>query len=100
MERSGPGFRCGQSELCSMFSAESRADSQALAADGQYWRSVYGGARLVLGTIRCTPGVFAAFRLLLTVFSAIIMFLEFGRDPEIGLDIKWFLYFHHWVNIL
>ena len=42
-----------------MFASEWRADSQALASDGQYWRSVYGGARLVLGTIRVTPSLFA-----------------------------------------
>jgi hypothetical protein len=82
-----------------MFASEWRADSQALASDGQYWRSVFGGARLVLGTIRCTPGVFAAFRLMLTVLTGLVFFMEIAREQR-PLDVHWFLYFHHWVNIL
>jgi len=89
---------CGASELCMLFASEWRADSQALASDGQYWRSVYGGARLVLGTIRCTPGLFAAFRLMLTLTSGLILFLEISRSSPFNL--YWFLAFHHWVNLL
>ena len=92
-------FTCGASELCTMFASEWRADSQALASDGQYWRSVYGGARLVLGTIRVTPGVFAALRLLLLVLSGLLFFLEVSRQ-ETPLSRYWFLYFHHWTLLL
>ena len=82
-----------------MVSSEWRTDTQALAADGQYWRSVYGGSRLVLGCIRLTPAFFAAFRLLLMVGSIVVLFMEVDRLPN-GMDSWFFLYFHHWTMLL
>ena len=78
-----------------MLAAEWRADSQALASDGQYWRSVYGGARLVLGCIRVTPALFAVMRVVFLALSGCIFFLEITNSE--GEGAYWFLYFHHWV---
>ena len=81
-----------------MLGSEWRADSQALASDGQYWRSVYGGARLVLGTIRCTPRGFAALRLLLTMVTGLIFFMEASCNP---VDTRsWLIYFNTWTILL
>ena len=64
-----PRRACGTSELCTMFASEWNIDAQALATDGQYWRSVYGGSRLVLGGLRCEPSLWVVFRLLAATCS-------------------------------
>ena len=74
------------------------ADMSSLASDGQYWRSVFGGARIVLGTIRCSPNVFLTFRYLL--LSATACCLYFQVTSSATVDYHVLLYFDVWIGIV
>jgi len=82
-----------------MISTETRFDFEALASDGQYWRQVYGGARLVWGCVRLSPTMFTALRLTMCGVSVATLVLETNEDP-IGSDSSWWLTFEHWTQVL
>ena len=80
-----------------MFLGEIELDRQQLATDGQHWRAVYGGARLVLGCMRCSPSTFVVFRLFLLVLTVGAFCFEAWLHP---MDVYWFLKFEHWTLLL
>jgi len=96
-----PKARCfglGSTELCSTIAYEWDADFSALASDGQYWRSVFGGARLV-GEVRIPPVVFLIGRLLLLCATVSILFLQIVHVHDEGGYTFW-LYFENWTSVL
>ena len=80
-----------------MFASEWNIDAQALATDGQYWRSVYGGSRLVLGGLRCEPSLWVVFRLLAATCLGILFYLEEDLHP---FNQDWMRTFGHWTLIV
>ena len=88
---------------CSWFSEgwellryEWSADRASLASDGQHWRSVYGGSRLVRNVLRCSPGGFLVFRLLVLSGVTAIFGLQLHYHPP--NNRYWLLYFDNWVS--
>ena len=90
-------WRCGASELCNLFASEWKLDASSLANDGQHWRSVFGGARLVLGTIRISPAAFVIMRFFLCLCMLTILIFETRLHP---MDQDWMLTFGHWTLIV
>ena len=87
---------CGAAECSSLFASEWSFDGQALANDGQYWRSVFGGSRLVLGTVRCHAPVYFAMRLILLLLMLFLLGVESFYHP---FDSDWMLTFGHWTLV-
>lgn len=90
---------CGlaSSELCTTFAYEFNADHSALASDGQHWRSVFGGARLVGPLGRCPPPIFLLFRALLFAATAAVCVLQLQHSDSVGYT--YFLYFENWTMV-
>ena len=80
-----------------MFSSEWKQDSESMVKDGQYWRSVFGGARLVLGFIRMTSAAFVILRIVLCICMFVILGLELRAHPS---NQDWMLTFGHWTLVL
>lgn len=91
-------FFCGRSEICTMLLSEWSLDGLALASDGQHWRSVYGGSRVVLGTIRCHAAAYVALRLVLCALMCFLLGVEMTLHPP--YDSDWLLSFGHWALIV
>jgi len=89
----------GSTELCSTIAYEWSADMAALTSDGQHWRSVFGGSRLV-GPIRLPPTAFLILRALLLGGVAAVFALDLIHSLDEGYGYSYWLYFEHWTIIL
>lgn len=87
-----------KSETLEICYYEWSADRAALASDGQYWRSVFGGARLVLGTVRCSPSIFLIFRICLTAATGTVFYYQLLNPVQLTWHVL--LYFDTWVCIV
>ena len=89
--------RLCRTECCEMMAYERNADASSMASDGMYWRSVFGGARVVcFGRLRTPPSAFLLLRAVLFGGTGYVFVRQVQLHPR-GYQI---IYFEHWVAII